>query len=235
MYFVGVVVGSFTLPRLGDLYGRKRMAVIGNSVHVIAGTIVLISKSYTLTVAMYFWLGYALAGKSFVGFAYLSETVRAEDLPWLTSVIFMAESLTLLSTAFWFKFISKHWQFIYGFPLAIHAIMTFWMAFQFDGPKYDFGKGNYALARSKLTKIGKKNGILGPNDEYTKTFLKEHEEYSSSIAGEVKDKVSAKAFFKNKLNRCNLLIYMLIAVGTSFTFYMINFYVKYLPGDIYIN
>jgi len=128
-YFFGVVVGSFTLPRLGDLYGRKLMAVIGNFSHIIAGTVVLLSNSYSLTVGMNFILGFALAGKSFVGFAYLAETVRASDLPWLTSVIFVSESMTLLTTAFYFKFISKEWHYIYGIPLIFYAIMNFWMAF----------------------------------------------------------------------------------------------------------
>ena len=33
----------------------------------------------------------------------------------------------------------------------------------------------------------------------------------------------------------NLLTYIFIAVACSTVYYLINFYVKYLPGDIFIN
>ena len=48
--------------------------------------------------------------------------------------------------------------------------MISWINCQQDGPKYDVGQGNYDLARSKLTTIGRVNGVLGPNEEYTKKF-----------------------------------------------------------------
>ena len=42
-------------------------------------------------------------------------------------------------------------------------------------------------------------------------------------------------FLQDELNMRNGLIYMVLGVACSFTYYMINFYVKYLPGSIFTN
>ena len=36
LYFIGLVIGSLTLPRLSDNFGRKRFALFGDIMHVIA-------------------------------------------------------------------------------------------------------------------------------------------------------------------------------------------------------
>ena len=118
MYFAGLVIGSFTLPRLGDLYGRKQVVLLGKVLHIITCLVILFSKSFELTLAMNFLIGLALAA-NFVCFAFLSENVHVSDIPWLTSVIFIGESSSLVWAGLWFKFVSKDWHFFYGFPLIL--------------------------------------------------------------------------------------------------------------------
>jgi len=50
-----------------------------------------------------------------------------------------------------------------------------------------------------------------------------------------KDQSSIKIFLSNRLNTMNLLTFIAIGVACSTVFYMINFYIKYLPGDIFLN
>lgn len=33
----------------------------------------------------------------------------------------------------------------------------------------------------------------------------------------------------------NALIFIIMAIACSFSYYLINFYIKYLPGDIFLN
>ena len=42
-------------------------------------------------------------------------------------------------------------------------------------------------------------------------------------------------FLRDKQNRLNQVIFLTMACACSFSYYLINFYVKYLPGDIYTN
>ena len=146
IYFAGFSVGSLILLRFGDLYGRKRMCVVSNAMHIFSSIVILLSKSYVLTVIMHFWLGFSYTS-NFVGLDYLSENVRTKDMPWLTSVILTSCSSTLLFACLWFRFISKDWELFYGVPIIFHVLVIFWMGFQEDGPKYYYGRGDYDMCR----------------------------------------------------------------------------------------
>ena len=50
-----------------------------------------------------------------------------------------------------------------------------------------------------------------------------------------KEEASMKAFFASPLNRMNIIIFMMMGIGCNFIYYLINFYVKYLPGDMFTN
>ena len=44
-----------------------------------------------------------------------------------------------------------------------------------------------------------------------------------------------KAFLASCLNLKNLLVFIYLMSAASFDFYLINFYLKYIPGNIFIN
>ena len=46
---------------------------------------------------------------------------------------------------------------------------------------------------------------------------------------------SFRTFLASCLNLTNLLIFVFLFSVASFDFYMINFYLKYIPGNIFIN
>jgi len=52
LYLAGVVVGCAIMPRLGDTVGRKRIAVIGNILHLISACVILLSTSLHINFAM---------------------------------------------------------------------------------------------------------------------------------------------------------------------------------------
>ena len=52
LYFSGVVVGCVVMPRLGDVAGRKRIAVIGNIIHLISAFVILFTTSMDVNLAM---------------------------------------------------------------------------------------------------------------------------------------------------------------------------------------
>jgi len=53
-FFFGCVVSSFILPRLSDVYGRKPIALLGNVLHVIAGTIIVTTKGVNVSLLFIF-------------------------------------------------------------------------------------------------------------------------------------------------------------------------------------
>ena len=46
--------------------------------------------------------------------------------------------------------------------------------------------------------------------------------------------LSIRAFMKDRINRLNAGAFAIMAIATSFTYYLVNFYVKYLPGFLEI-
>ena len=46
---------------------------------------------------------------------------------------------------------------------------------------------------------------------------------------------SFRVYFKKCQNLTNLLIFIYLACTASFVYYLINFYLKYIPGNTYIN
>ena len=90
--------------------------------------------------------------------------------------------------------------------------------------------GRFDETRQALTVIGRTNGVLSKNEHFTKLFKEEVEKESQSA-----EKASLKEFVKISTNVKNGFIFLFMAINCSFVYYLINFYAKYLPGDIYLN
>ena len=154
LYFTGVVLGSLIMPRLGDKYSRKRISLIANILHLVSAMSMLLTNSYKMALVLNFFIGFGMPGRSFVGYAWMADNFRAKDMPFVTLIIFGSESLLLCFTTLYFRYISKDWIYIYGLPLILHCFSIFGILKQKDGPKYDYGHGNYEKCRMKLTRIG---------------------------------------------------------------------------------
>ena len=48
-------------------------------------------------------------------------------------------------------------------------------------------------------------------------------------------KDSFSDYFKRCRNLANLLIFIYLFCGVSFSYYLLNFYMKYIPGNVYVN
>ena len=44
-----------------------------------------------------------------------------------------------------------------------------------------------------------------------------------------------KVFLSSCLNLTNLLVFIYLMSAASFDFYLINFYLKYIPGNVFVN
>jgi MFS family permease len=45
VFFIGLLVGSVTLPRYSDTHGRKTPMIAGNILHVVAALIFIVNKN----------------------------------------------------------------------------------------------------------------------------------------------------------------------------------------------
>ena len=73
LFFAGVVLGSLIFPRLSDIWGRKKLAALGNALHLISGIVILFSHSLPLALSMNFLMGLGCAGRTFVGYVWMCQ------------------------------------------------------------------------------------------------------------------------------------------------------------------
>ena len=75
MFFAGWTLAATFLPRLADLYGRKRVYVVSMILHGLFYLGIILSKNIKLTTAMQFFLGMSSVGRASVGYLYTMELV----------------------------------------------------------------------------------------------------------------------------------------------------------------
>ena len=114
-----MVISCFILPRLSDIYGRKKIFIFGICLHLIAGYTITFSKNLKLTLVMILLQGFAMGGRAMAGFCWMVENFLAEHASKITSIMFFIDSLAICISSLYFKNISKDWSPLYVSPLII--------------------------------------------------------------------------------------------------------------------
>ena len=98
-----------------------------------------------------------------------------------------------------------------------------------ESPKYLIGVGRFEDASQSLNKIRKFNRVQALIDAE-----KLSEEFSKLNKGR-SEAPSIIYYLKDKTVLVNLVIMMVVWFASVFGYYLINFQLKYLPGNIHIN
>lgn len=160
LWFAGLVVGSFTLPRLSDNFGRKKFVIFGAILHIFSTLVILITTSFNTALTMTFFAGIAMAGRVFVGYVWMTENMPAEKVPMATAALFAGDSSNLVWVSLYFQYVSKNWTYIYGIPIfVLSANILYFLFCEPDSPKYYFGKGDLVNAKKVLEHIARANGV----------------------------------------------------------------------------
>jgi hypothetical protein len=176
-----------------------------------------------------------MAGRMFVMYVWMIENMHSKEAAGVTSRLFFINSLTIFWASLYFKYINKDWRYVFGLPCFGVIIFAIIFIFQNESPKFYYGHGRYDEVRRVLTDIGRRNKMLGPNETYNKKFAKEVKASDVTFNNDDQIKLGINYFLKDKLNLKNQCIFIVNSMACSFCFYLINFYIKYLPGDIYTN
>jgi MFS family permease len=140
-FFIGLVIGSLTLPRLSDKYGRKKLAALGGLLHVFAGMNVLFTQNLNWALTCCWMMGFGTAGRMFVMYVWLVENMRSQDAGKVTSFMFFIDSLGIFHASIYFKYISDDWRFIYGLPIFALTFVVAFFIMQNESPKFFYGIG----------------------------------------------------------------------------------------------
>ncbi|CDW88264.1 organic cation [Stylonychia lemnae] len=251
VFFMGLGIGTLTLAHLGDQYGRIRLLRIGLFLSLVAfGCIIFVQVSFYFTYVFLFFLGFLSPIRLNLSFIYGSEVFKEQHASIMGSLSLCMDSFTMIIASVYFKYISKDWSYLYYFFFSICCIPLIISYFMPESPRYLLQKRLFNDARASFNKIAQINRKqpLSTNDKFWSEIQVDKLDVSnknntlSTIAysdstrpakginqSALSDVLSVK---KYQINYGALL---LAWCASSYSYYMIGFYLKYVPGDIYQN
>lgn len=109
MYLFGWSLGCLFVPRLGDVYGRKRPYIASSVTSLFIYLGLILSNNINLTMALFFLLGLCTPGKSNIAYVYLLELVPTNWQTYVGTVLLIADGSTMIILSIYFRFISTYW------------------------------------------------------------------------------------------------------------------------------
>lgn len=263
MYFAGWATTILIVPLIADKKGRKWPFTL--SVLVTALTMVgfFLSRKLWFSIMLMYIVGAGNSGRVMVGFVFGQEFLTPFwQVIFGTAFHFIDNSTALITTAY-FAYINNHYIYIalVGFVITSFSVVfaTFWAP---ESPIWQLKMGKISEAQATLRRMIKMSGVdasaeiaalefdIKELNRQTKSgqitnveFAAEgHIRASQAMTGrrsilqaDEDEQKSTMFYLKQGVVRRNLVIMAYLWAMCSFSYYMIIFYLKYLPGDIYSN
>jgi MFS family permease len=75
MYFSGWAIAAIFIPRLGDIYGRRKVYLWTMTGHLFVYLAIILSRNLLLTTVLQFFFGAVGVGRGTVGFLFTLELI----------------------------------------------------------------------------------------------------------------------------------------------------------------
>ncbi|TNV72651.1 hypothetical protein FGO68_gene4741 [Halteria grandinella] len=217
---------------------------------------ILFTDNYNMACLFVFLIGFSVTGKQYVGWNYLLEMQPKSKSVVIGTACFIAEGFVFIAITIFFKWICKQWHYVLLPTVLFGMLGSVFLYLQPESPKWLVSVGKYQEARKSLNKIAEVNG-LGTNVADKFVFPKEKAHgnaYLELIAekeqkrSEAEDEMLAenggshdidgsqiRELCKNPRYCSNLFFSAVIWCALIINYYVVAFYLKYFPGDIFQN
>ena len=111
MFFIGMAATVLWVPRLGDIYGRRKMFIIGIVIDAICYTGMMLTQNYYVMLAILFIFGLAASSRMSIGVVYMFELMPSRCHPLVGSVFSVIDGSTYLMAVIYYWVISKNWLY----------------------------------------------------------------------------------------------------------------------------
>lgn len=158
-FLIGAFIGSFILPRLADVVGRKPMSMLGCCLYILCCVGLIFSSNIWL---LYFWIivgGISETGRYYVNYVYAIEILpkRAQHLGGL--IIFLIFGTFKICICVYFMTSkNRQWKNLAYFGIgfcAFSLILTF--LYLTESPRFLFGMKRYKETNQILRRMQKMN------------------------------------------------------------------------------
>ena len=110
LFLIGIVVGCSTLTRLGDVYGRRPIYMLGILLHLICMICILQVTELKYAYFLFFVFGLSVTARYFVGYTYLVEIQPKSHQVLVSTTMFVFESVVYSFICYYFWKISDNWK-----------------------------------------------------------------------------------------------------------------------------
>ena len=108
-FLMGVVIGSLTLTRLGDVHGRRPTFMLGLVMHLVFMAGILVVTNYLIAYALVFLFGLSMTTRYYVGYTYNLEMQPKSHYVLVGTTMFLIESVAYLTICVYF-INYKYWK-----------------------------------------------------------------------------------------------------------------------------
>ena len=126
--FIGWVLTLPWVPRLSDMYSRKKIFIIGMVMDWLMFVAMFFAKSINWMIVITFVFGLMTTIRVNVGFVYMMELMPKRKQTFYATIYNIVEGTCLLYGTVYFWFISKDWIYFtsIGFVFQTFNIITVW-------------------------------------------------------------------------------------------------------------
>lgn len=165
MIFIGWTCAAAIIPRLSDLYGRKKVYVINMLIQLVALLIMIFAKSYESMGSGLFLIGACSAGRWTVSYVYLMEFWTEAYIKKYAPFVNASAALSLIIGAFTIQVLTKN-TIVLEYLAAVLTVLSGLLGFFIlpESPKWLVNRGKMEEARSAYTFIAQVNSKSSSNN-----------------------------------------------------------------------
>lgn len=239
--FFGQLISCFVYPPLADYFGRRAFTFIGLGMQTIVFVGLIAFKNFQLFYLLIFILGNAVIIRYLIVYAHLMEFVASKQTLITGVFLFMDGLVYIYSPVILIYFTKRTYYFIY-LALGLSLAAVFFLAFIFHMPeslKFSLVKQDIMKFQNDMDYICTMNKASEEQIDKINSLVEKYCDQVREDAHLVKFKVGKVGLMRQILNEKqaiqNLGLMIICWVSTNFMYYLVIFYVKYLPGNIYTN
>ncbi len=105
-FWIGYVSTMLWLPRMADVYGRKKIFTYGLTLSAVLYAALIFSKNFYLTMFIIFLFGVTNTVRTIMGFVYFTEMMPKKSITLATTVLWIIDGCVYLFVVVYFWKIS---------------------------------------------------------------------------------------------------------------------------------
>jgi OCT family organic cation transporter-like MFS transporter 4/5 len=184
--------------------------------------------------------GFFSLGRASVGYLYMQELLPTKQQTAVGTLLQVVNGSVSIIACFYFYFISKYWLWFEIFGFSTNVVVVVWLFWVPQSPKWLMSKKRYKEAKEVLKYIAMINNDGGMVKEQIEAkvegmVLQGEREDPNSNNEEKRLNGSLKDLIKIRRHVINLAILALVWTASAFNYYLINFLLKSIIGNVFLN